>query len=57
MIQNNKRLSTISSKGHLIQFLFQAATQIPKHQLVRVLLYYTTQCGFSVQCMVSQHFL
>ena len=46
MIQNNKRVSTIRSKGHLIQFLFQAATQIPKHQLVRVLQYHTTQCGF-----------
>ena len=46
MIQNNKRVSTICSKGHLIQFLFQAATQIPGHQLVRVLQYHTTQCGF-----------
>ena len=46
MIENNKRVSAICSKGHLIQFLFQAATQILKHQLVRVLQYHTTQCGF-----------
>ena len=41
-----KRVSTISSKGHLIQFLFQTATQILKHQFVRVLQNHTTQCGF-----------
>ena len=40
---------TICSKGHLIQYLFQTATQILKHQFVRVFQYHTVGFELSVE--------